>query len=113
MWGLGDGYSVEAESEAFKKLHNLNVAINMLKQQGNTAGVQQLLPYYRNAIDDYRDAGANDPAYLSNMEKSYLAVADFASSAGTVVGAAVNKLMLVGLVVALIFYMKNTKRGRD
>jgi hypothetical protein len=69
---LGQAYSPEAESAAFQKVHNLAVAIGELKQQGNQYGVNQLLPYFRQAIDAYKAVGNADPANLTTFERLYL-----------------------------------------
>lgn len=107
---MGDStFSPEAETAAFRKLHNLSVAISQLRAQGNAYGVQQLLPYFRAAIAEYRQAGAADPAYLNEMESLLLSLGTTVEAVG---GAAVSAIkystrtvLLAGAMVLAGLYL--------
>jgi hypothetical protein len=121
MFAGDSTYSVAAESAAFKKLHNLNVAITQLKAQGNEYGVRQLLPYYRQALEEYRRSGYADPDYLTAGEEFILslgrvaesaggAVTEVVRGAGTVVERGTNKLLIAGALAVLGLYFWSKRR---
>ncbi len=107
---LGADYSATAESDAFKRLHNLTVAITQLKAQGNAPGVQSLIPYYRQALADYKAAGASDPEYLSSSEQFLLSLGNVTAIGGSLLDTT-SKRVLLGLglyagILALQAYSK-------
>lgn len=103
MYGLGDiTYSPEAESAAFKKLHNLTVAIGQLKQQG--VSYASLMPYYQAALTQYRAMGNADPANLTSFEKFYLDAGEGLKKVGNFADIIGNKLLLGGGLVVLGLY---------
>ncbi len=100
-------YDPAVEAAAFRRLHTLSQALAQLKEQGNTYGVAQLLPYYRQALDAYRAAGASDPDTLTAGERFYLELGNLVQQGiGTVgrgvqaVGSAVRMPLMLSLVVA-------------
>jgi hypothetical protein len=68
-------------------MHNLAQALAQLRDQGNWYGVNQLLPYFRRAIDEYRKIGASDPDQVTRMEQLFLDLVE----GGKVIGSAVGK----------------------
>lgn len=106
MYALGAvEFSAEAEAAAFRKLHNLNVAINQLRAQGLDYG--SLLPYYRAALDEYRAMGRADPANLTAAEAFYLDAVDGLAQVGKFAGKVTNTALLAGaLVVVGLFLWK-------
>jgi hypothetical protein len=106
MFAGDSTYSVAAESAAFKKLHNLNVAITQLKAQGNEYGVQQLLPYYRQALEEYRRSGATDPDYLTRAEEFIVSLGSVGSGTVRALDAISKRLILGGIVIAAIMFLR-------
>lgn len=107
---IGDStFSPEAEEAAFRKLHNLSVAISQLRAQGNTYGVQQLLPYFRDAIAAYRAAGATDPVYLNEMEAMLLSLGNTVEAVGGAAASAITSgtrtVLLAGAMVLVGLYL--------
>ena len=101
---LGEAtYSTEAESAAFAKLHNINVAIVELRGQGIDYAF--LLPSYRAALDAYRAAGNNDPAYLTSAEQFYLDASRGVAALGQVANTLSNKLLLGGALLVVGLYL--------
>jgi hypothetical protein len=83
-------YSPEAESAAFRRVHTLAQAIAQLRAQGNAYGVEQLLPYFRQAIEAYRAVGAADPDMLTKWDQVLLNANEFVRSGAKAVGQVVT-----------------------
>lgn len=109
MFGAAPGYDAAAESAAFKRLHNVAAGIAAFRAQGNAPAVESLLPYYRSALDAYHDAGASDPAYLSQGERDYLATVQWlgtaAAAAGKVVEGVGSWALVAGALVVAGLYL--------
>lgn len=102
MYDLSGTFDPAAESAAFARVHNLAVALAELKAQGNTYGVQQLLPYFRQAIDEYKASGQTDPAYLTSFEKAYLS---FGEGLAQVATWSVGKVVVPVLIGVAALYL--------
>lgn len=93
---LGE-WSPTAEGTAFRRLHTLNVAINQARESG--ADWQSLVPYYRQALAEYRRSGSTDPDYLSRAESFLLSLGTVVEKTGKAVGSAVGSAGRAGLAV--------------
>lgn len=116
-------FDAAAEAAAFRKLHNIQAAIASLKAQNLPAAVAEMLPFLRQALDEYRAAGASDPDYLSRSEALYLEAADFVQRAGGgvrdvsvgLIQASINAIaealgpvgwaVLIGLAVLVVWFL--------
>lgn len=96
-------FDAAAEAAAFRRLHTLTVAITQARASG--ADWRSLVPYYRQALADYRAAGASDPDYLTTAEQFLSSLGDVGSGTVRALDTISQRLLAAGVITAGILYL--------